>query len=252
MASGDDITEAGYFVRACDESRGWVIRSLRTRKLVVTRIAYIFKDANTRHAQLALSDDLVAGHGSLDTAVGDYRDAVRKLFAPYLDLPAPSALVIGDPLSAVPVALVPALGVYQEHVLVPESALFAEGPGPLPVLADIAQCPVHEGSRDGVPGTALPLAFTHARHACTVYVLPAGGHSPCLPDEICVAIGAPPGTPLPRLVVHELQHPDSVCSYVHEGHRPDGSAFCVSALYVYDVVVRGEPTHSTLERLFQA
>ena len=37
MASGDDITEAAYFVRPCGESRGWVVRSLRKRRLVVTR-----------------------------------------------------------------------------------------------------------------------------------------------------------------------------------------------------------------------
>ena len=111
---------------------------------------------------------------------------------------------------------------------------------------------MHEDSRDGGPGSALLAAFTHARHACAVCVLPAGGHSSCLPDEICVAIGAPPGTPLPRLVSHELQHPGRVSLYVHEGHRPEGSAFCVSALYVYEVAVRGAFTHSALERHFHA
>ena len=80
------------------------------------------KDANTRHAQPALSDDLVARHGSLDTAPDDYQDSARKLFVLYLDLPAFSALVTDDPLSGVPVALVPALDVDHEHVLVPESA----------------------------------------------------------------------------------------------------------------------------------
>ena len=71
MASGDDMTEAGYFVRPCEESRGWVLRSLRTRKLVVTRNVYVIKDADRRHAQFALSDDLGARHGSLDTAPDD-------------------------------------------------------------------------------------------------------------------------------------------------------------------------------------
>ena len=88
-----------------------------------------------------------------------------RLLAPYLDLPASSALVIDDPLSGVPVALMPALGVCQKHVLVPESARFAEGPGLLPVLADLVKCPVQEVPRGSVPGSALPLAFTHARHA---------------------------------------------------------------------------------------
>ena len=71
MAIRDDMTEAGYFVRPCEESRGWVVRSLRTRKLVVTRNVYVAKDANTRHGQVSLSDDLVVRHGSLDTAPDD-------------------------------------------------------------------------------------------------------------------------------------------------------------------------------------
>ena len=232
VTSGDDITEAAYFVRPCDEPHGWVVRSLRTRKLVVTRNVYFVRDAYTRHAQLALSDDLAGRHGSLDTAPDDYRESVRRLFAPYLDLPASSALAIDDPLSGVPVALVPALDVGQEHVLVPESAWSAEGPGPLPVLADLVQCSVHGNPRGGTPGATLPLAFTHAHHACMVYGLPAGVHSSCLPDEICAAIGAPVGTPLPRLVSHELRGTGRVCLCAHEGHRADGSAFCVSALYV--------------------
>ena len=135
MTSSDDITEEGYFVRPCGESRGWVIRSLQTRKLVVTRNVYVVKDANTRHAQLALSDDLVARHGSLDTAPDDYRDSVRKHFASRLDLLVSSALVIDNFLSGVPIALVPALGAGHEHVLVPETAWFTDGSGPLPVLA---------------------------------------------------------------------------------------------------------------------
>ena len=130
---------------------------------------------------------------------------MRRLFAPQPDLPASSALGIDDPLSGVPVALVPALGVYQEHVPVPESAWDRAGPGPLPILADLVQCSVHGDPRDGASGTALPLAFTHARHACMVYVLPAGGLPSCLTDEICAAIDAPFGTPLPRLDSHELQ-----------------------------------------------
>ena len=63
MTSGDEITEAAYFVCPCDESRGSVVRSLRTRKPVVTRYVYVVRDANTRHAQLTLSDGLVGRHG---------------------------------------------------------------------------------------------------------------------------------------------------------------------------------------------
>ena len=50
MTSSDEMTEAGYFIRPCDESRGWVVRSLRSRKLVVTRIAYVACVPNTRYA----------------------------------------------------------------------------------------------------------------------------------------------------------------------------------------------------------
>ena len=104
MTSGGKITGAAYFVRPCDESRGWVVRSLRARRLVVTRNAYVVRDANTRHAQLALSDDFVGRHGSLDTTPDAFRKSVRRLFAPYLDLPASSALVVDDPHSGVPIA----------------------------------------------------------------------------------------------------------------------------------------------------
>ena len=55
---------------------------------MVTRNVYVVKGANMRHAQLALSDDLVARHCSLSTAPDDYRDAVRKLFTSHLGSPA--------------------------------------------------------------------------------------------------------------------------------------------------------------------
>ena len=95
LTSGDDIAEAGYFIRPCEESRGWIVRSLRSRKLVVTRNVNVAP--NTRHAQLALSDDLVGRHGSLDIEPDDYRESVRRLFASCLDLPASSALVVENP-----------------------------------------------------------------------------------------------------------------------------------------------------------
>ena len=160
MTSGDDITEAGYFVRPCEEFRSWVIRSLRTRKLVVTRNVYVVKAANTRHAQLTPSDGLVARHGSLDTAPGDYRDAVRKLFASHLDLPASSALVIDDTLSGVPVALVPALDADHEHALVPEAAWFA-----LPVDGDLEHADHQDAELEPVRMTTLVRVGTDASRA---------------------------------------------------------------------------------------
>ena len=108
-------------------------------------------------------------------------------------------------------------------------------------MADLAQCSVHGDPRDDASGAVLPLAFTHARHACLVYVLPAGKHFSC-----------PLDSPLPRLVSLELQRPGQAFLYVHEGHRAGGSAYRVSALYVYDAVVRGVPTHPAFERLLHA
>mmetsp|Transcript_15831 Transcript_15831/g.36735 ORF Transcript_15831/g.36735 Transcript_15831/m.36735 type:complete len:287 (+) Transcript_15831:98-958(+) len=249
MASGDDITEAGYFVRPCEESKGRVVRSLRTRKLVVTRDVYVVKVANTRHAQLALSGDLVARHGSLDTAPDDYRDSVRKLVASRLDLPVSSALVIDDPFSGVPVALVPALDADHAHVLVPETAWFADGHGPLPVLADVVRCPVFSDARGR---DDLPRVFTPALHTCTVCVMPAGLQTQCIPDDVCAAIGVPSGALLPSLVSHDLRHLGCACAYAYEGRHPDGLEFRVLVIYVLEVAVCGETTRSALERLFHA
>ena len=97
----------------------------------------------------------------------NFRDAVRKLLASHLDLPSSSALVIDDPLSGVPIALVPALGADHENVLVPESAWFADGPGPFPVLADIAQCSVHGGARGSAILPAISVAGGElTMHSC--------------------------------------------------------------------------------------
>ena len=41
MASGHHMSDAGISVRPCTESRGCVIRFFRTRKLVVSRNAYV-------------------------------------------------------------------------------------------------------------------------------------------------------------------------------------------------------------------
>ena len=110
------------FVRPCAESRGWIIRCLRTRKLVASRHVYVVKDLNSRHAQLTLSDDLVGRHGSLDTSPDAYRDGVRALFAANLLEPQATPLIVDGPLTGVPIALVPALGAEGDHVLVPEAA----------------------------------------------------------------------------------------------------------------------------------
>ena len=122
MTSGHHMSDAGIFVRPCVESRGWVVRCLRTRKLVVSRNVYVVKDPNSRHAQLALSDDLVGRHGSLDTSPDTYRAGVRALFAAHLLEPPAAPLIVDETLTGVPIALEPALDADRDHVLVPESA----------------------------------------------------------------------------------------------------------------------------------
>ena len=77
MTSGHHMSDAGIFVRPCFESRGWIIRFLSSRKLVITCNAFVVRDQNTRHAQLALSDELIGRHGSLDTSPDANRASVR-------------------------------------------------------------------------------------------------------------------------------------------------------------------------------
>ena len=108
MTSGHHMSGACISVRPCAESRGCVIHCLRTRKLVVSRNAYVVKDPNSRHAQLALSDGLVGRHGSLETSPGVYRAGVLALFAAHLLEPRASQLTVDDPLTGEPIALVPA------------------------------------------------------------------------------------------------------------------------------------------------
>ena len=90
-------------------------------------------------------------------------------------------------------------------------------------MTGLAQCSVLGGSLDDPSGAALSLAYTHARNACVVHVLPTGAHSPCLPSEVSSAIGVPIGSPLPRLVTFELRRPGGACLFLREGRRADGS-----------------------------
>ena len=81
MTSGHHMCEAGYFVHPSDESRGRAIRSPYSRKIALFRNVYVVRDPKTRHARLALSDDLIGRHGAFDTAPTAYRIAVRALYA---------------------------------------------------------------------------------------------------------------------------------------------------------------------------
>ena len=82
----------------------------------------VVRDANTRHAQLALSDDLAGRHGALGASPGSYRARVRALFASHLVKPPSAPLIAGGPFTGVPIALVPAIDADGDHVMAPESA----------------------------------------------------------------------------------------------------------------------------------
>ena len=143
MASGHRMSDAGIIVRPCSESRRWVIRSLGSRKLVISRNVLVVRDPNTRHAQLALSDDLVGRNGSLDTSPDAYRVSVRTLFASQFLEPQSAPLIVGGPLTGVPIALVPALDADGDRVMVTESAYprtnaaITSPPRPLAELASL-------------------------------------------------------------------------------------------------------------------
>ena len=77
---------------------------------------------NTRHTQLALSDDLADRHGALGASPDSYRGSVRTLLASQLGEPPSAPLVVDGPLTGVPIALAPALDTDGDHVLAPESA----------------------------------------------------------------------------------------------------------------------------------
>ena len=117
MTSGHHMSDAGNAVRPCSKSRGWVTRSLSSRKLVISRNVLVARDPNTRHAQLALSDDLVCRHGSLDTSPDAYRGRARTLFASHLPELLSAPLIVGIPLTGVPIALVPALDAGGDRVI---------------------------------------------------------------------------------------------------------------------------------------
>ena len=70
ITSGHHMSDAGISIRPCAESRGWAMRSLSSRKLVVSHNVSVVRDPNTRHAELALSDDLAGRRGALDASPG--------------------------------------------------------------------------------------------------------------------------------------------------------------------------------------
>ena len=223
------------------------VRSLRSRRPLATRYAYAARGPNTRHAQLALSDSLVGRHGSLDTEPSACRESVRRLFASFFDLPTSSALVVDDKFSGVPIALVPALGADQEQPSSPSPRGLQATPG----LGRSLRVLDHRRALADPPSGSLPASFTTALHACVVHVLPAG-EALCLPNTACTAIGAPLGSPLPRLVNIELWRPDDACLFLHEGRLAGSSRYCISALYVSDPPTRSLPVRVALANLLHA
>ena len=119
-------------------------------------------------------------------------------------------------------------GADQESAPVPESAWFADDPGP---------CSVIDESLAASPGSSLPVTFTPYLHACEVHVLTAG-EVRRLPGTISTATGVPLESTLPRLVLIELRRPGDACLFLHEGRLAGGSPCRVSALYVLDPPAR--------------
>ena len=248
MTSGHHMPDAGIFVRPCAESRGWVIRCLRTRELVVSRNVFVVKDPNSRHAQLALSDDLVGLHGALGTPPDPYRASVRALFAAQPLEPQSAPLIAEDSLTGVPIALVPARDADGDRVLVPESAWVstdarqdpALAPGPAALTGNLdcsIYCIVPPAMRSPT-SVALDArvpnfdVFTPARGVCYVNAVPIGEVSS--PPWLCSLLNVPPGSPLPREIRLELRCPGDAPFYVHNYVRPCGLRAQIGMIHVRD------------------
>ena len=230
MTCGHHMSDAGIFVRPCSKSRGWVIHSLRSRKVVVSRNASVVRDPNTRHAQLALSGDLIGRHGPLDTSPDAYRANVRALFASHLGAPLFAPLIADDPLAGVPVA-----DEDGDRVLVSESAWpsldarpdLAIGPSTSSPAFSSARCTVTPPPALNAPGThdlcahePNLVAFAPLRGSCHVNAVPDGAVS--LQPWLCSLLLLLPGSPLPRAIRLGLRQPGDALFYMHGCVRPDG------------------------------
>ena len=140
-----------------------------------------------RHAQLALSDDLVGRHSSLGTSHDIYRASVRAIFASHSLEQLPAPIIVDGPLTGVLIALVPALDADGDYVLVPESVWPRMGARPEIAhrphahLASLPECPVYcSGSPAlNVPGNNNLCAhepdqaiFTPVRGSCHASAVP--------------------------------------------------------------------------------
>ena len=140
LSSGDDMSEAGYFIRPSAESKGFMVRTILRRVIRITRNVLVVRNPTARLAQLALSDDLARTYGSPHRAEA-YHDAVRSLFDQYPDETLIRPLILEDPLSGMPRALVPAVDEYGDFVMTHPAAWPQDKPSPSPSpLARVLPC----------------------------------------------------------------------------------------------------------------
>mmetsp|Transcript_33478 Transcript_33478/g.39336 ORF Transcript_33478/g.39336 Transcript_33478/m.39336 type:complete len:1893 (-) Transcript_33478:4554-10232(-) len=115
---GKTKSVSGIFVCPA-EGAGFVVRCLEgQRKLrVVYDISVIDSDA-ALPARLVQSDELYKIHPSLSPHTEAVRDSIRSLFAEDPNAPLSQSLVVFDPLTQLPVALVPAIDSNGDYVMV--------------------------------------------------------------------------------------------------------------------------------------
>ena len=114
---------------------GFLVRNLRTLQTCVTFHISVVTDPLVRLPQLLLSDKLLRTHGRLAGQAGVIQEATRALYAASpLTLLADPRLVLLDPLTKLPRALVPAVGedgsllLVDEHTWPLDEHLSAPGP----------------------------------------------------------------------------------------------------------------------------
>ena len=157
-----------------------------------------------------------------------------------------------DPLTGVPIALVPALDAGGDHITVSESAFPCTdarddiAPCPLAELASPLECSVYCSGPSSLnaPGTTNfcarepdPAVFTPERGVCHDNAVSVGAVS--LPAWLCSMLRLPSGSPLPRTNRLELRDPSDALFYVQEFVPPDGMTSRYGVVYIHDPVAAG-------------
>jgi hypothetical protein len=116
----DDRARAGYFVCPAESTGGFIVRMHHSLKLVNAYDVSVVNNPNAIVATLMASDALYREHGVARGREETARAALRDLYVSdptAMDLD--STLVIKDPLTGAPIALVPALTADGERTMVP-------------------------------------------------------------------------------------------------------------------------------------